>query len=111
MLNNTNIIMSNPELNAFLTYKYQYKENNESLRQAILLDIEEWFMKKIDQWEWAWNSNYRKSIKDQIKKVKLEYYIILINQSGLDNSPQYDLILKYKTGRTENEWKDYVSKL
>jgi hypothetical protein len=62
-------------------------------------------------WQCERNENYRKSISGQIQKAKLNYYTILVNQSCLDEKTQRDMILKYGTGRTEDEWKDYVSEL
>jgi hypothetical protein len=96
-------------LDDFLNSKYQYEMNTEILKQSILLDIEKWYMKNINLWDWERNNIYRKFISDQIEKIKLQYYTILINQSNLDEDIQRNMILKYKTGRTENEWKNYLN--
>jgi len=98
-------------LDDYLNSKYQYKMNTESLRQEVLMDIENWYMQNKDFWEWKRNENYRKSITEQIQKAKLNCYTILVNQSGLDEKTQRDMILKYGTGRNEDEWKEYVSGL
>jgi hypothetical protein len=98
-------------LDDYLNSKYQYKMNTESLRQEVLMDIENWYTQNKDLWEWERNENYRKTISEQIQKTKFNYYRILVNQSGLDEETQRDMILKYGTGRTENEWKDYISGL
>jgi hypothetical protein len=98
-------------LDDYLNSKYQYKMNTESLRQEVLIDTEKCYMQNIDLWEWERNENYRKSISEEIQKDKLNYYTILVNQSGLDEKTQIDMIWKYGTGRTEDEWKDYVSGL
>ena len=45
-------------------------------------------------------------ILSQIKK-----WIILINQSNLDENTQRNMILKCKTGRTETEWKNFLNEL
>lgn len=105
------LIVNLNSLDDYLNSKYLYKTNTESFRQAVLTDIENWYMQNKDLWEWERNENYRKTILEQIQKTKLNYYIILVNQSGLDKKTQRDMILKYGTGRTENEWKDYVSGL
>ena len=83
-------------LDDYLNSKYQFKPNTESLRHEVLIDIENWYMSNRDLWEWERNGNYRKSIIEQIQNVKLIYYTSLINQSGLDEKTQRDLILKYK---------------
>jgi hypothetical protein len=98
-------------LDDYLNSKYLYKMNTESLRQEVLMDIEKWHMQTIDLWEWERNQNYRKSISEQIQKAKLNYYTLLVNQSGLYEKTQRDMISKYFTSRTENEWKDYVSRM
>lgn len=98
-------------LDDYLNSKYQYEMNTESLRQEVLMDIENWYMQNKDFWEWERNENYRKSITEQIQKAKLNYYTILVNQSGLDEKTQRDMILKYRTGRNEDEWEEYVSGL
>lgn len=98
-------------LDDYLNLKYQYKMNTESLRQEVLIDIENWYIQNKDLWEWERNENYRKTISEQIQKAKLSYYTILVNQSGLDEKTQRDMILKYGTGRTEDEWEDYASGL
>lgn len=98
-------------LTDYLKSKYLCKMNTESLRQEVLMDIQNWYMQNIDLWEWDRNKNYQKSISEQIEKAKLNYYTILVNQSGLDEKTQRDMILKYGTGRNEDEWKNYVSSL
>ncbi len=98
-------------LDDYLNSKYQYKMNTESLRQEVLMDIENWYTQNKDLWEWERNENYRKTISEQIQKTKFNYYRILVNQSGLDEETQRDMILKYGTGRNEDEWKDYISGL
>jgi hypothetical protein len=92
-------------LDDYLNSKYQYRLNTEVLRQELLMDIENWYLQNKDLWEWERNENYRKSIREQIRNAQLNYYTILVNQSGLDEKTQRDMISKYGTGRTENEWK------
>jgi hypothetical protein len=75
-------------LDDYLNSKCQYKMNTESLRQEVLMDIEKWYMQNKNLWEWERNENYRKSIYEQIQNAKLNYYTILVNQSGLDEKTQ-----------------------
>ena len=83
-------------LDDYINSKYKFKMNTENIRQEVLIDIENWYMQNKDSWEWVRNENYRKSITEQIQKGKLNYYTILVNQSGLDEKSCRDMILKYK---------------
>lgn len=94
-------------LSDYLNSKYSFKQNTESLRREMLFDIENWYMQNVDLWSWERDESYRKFILEQIQKTKLEYYTVLVNQSGLDEKTQRDLIYKYKTDRTEDEWKNF----
>ena len=96
----------NNNLNEFLNSKYQYKLNTENLRQNVLKDIEEITFQNIDSYSWNYDDIYRKRISDEIENRKLYYYTILINQSGLDDKTKYDMILNFKTGKSEDEWKN-----
>ncbi len=98
-------------LDDFINSKYQYKMNTESLRQEVLFDIENWIMQNKDVWSWERNESYRKSILEYIETTKLHYYTVLVNQSGLDDKIQRDMILKYFSDKNEEEWKSYVSGL
>ena len=82
----------------YLDSKYQYKMNTESLRQEILVDIENWYMQNENLWTFERDENYRKNISKQIEQSKLSYYTNLVHQSGLDDKTQRDMILKYKMG-------------
>jgi hypothetical protein len=107
----TDIITKISNLDEFLNSKYQFKLNTENLRQELLMDIENWGIQNGDLWQWERDPNYRKSFIKELESIKLHYYTSLINQSGLNDITQRDMILKYKTNRTENEWIDYIKKL
>lgn len=100
----------NEKLNVFLNSKYKYKLNTEILRQNVLNDVEKISLQNIDSYSWNNDDIYRKRISDENENSKLHYYTILINQSGLDDKTQYDMILKFKTGKSEDEWK-IISKI
>jgi hypothetical protein len=93
-------------LSDYLNSKYQWRMNTESLRQEVLVDIENFCMQNRDLWSWERDENYRKAISELIEKTKLNYYTVLVNQSGLDEKEQRDLIMKYGTGITEDEWRN-----
>ena len=98
------VIVDALSLTAYLNSKYQFRMNTESVRQEVLLDIENWYMQKRNIHDWGSNESYRKAILQTIANTKLTYYTSLVNQSGLDEKTQRDLILKHKTGKTESEW-------
>jgi hypothetical protein len=95
-------------LEDYLKSKYLYKMNTENTRREMLVDIENWHMQNKDHWIWERDENYRKSILEQIERDKLNFYTILVHQSGLDEKTQRDMILKWGTGKTEDEWKNSI---